>query len=64
MNNISTPTEPLAVGVNDATRLSGLGKSKLWELVASGKLAVKRVGRRTLISYESLKQLVLPDGGA
>jgi excisionase family DNA binding protein len=59
MNNISASTEPLSVGVNDATRLSGLGKSKLWELIASGELAVKRVGRRTLIDFQSLKRLVL-----
>ena len=55
--NIPTPPprEPLAVSVTEASELSDLGISRIWELIADGTLAVKRVGRRTLINYQSLK---------
>ena len=47
----------LAVRVSDATRLTGIGKTKLFELIADGTLETTCVGRR-LILYRSLRRLV------
>ncbi|MBB3875549.1 helix-turn-helix domain-containing protein [Sphingomonas aquatilis] len=49
---------PLAVRVSDATRLTGIGKTKLFELIADGTLETTSIGRRRLILYRSLEQLI------
>ena len=49
--------EPLLVTVPKGCRISGLGRSKLYELLASGTVQSVLVGRRRLIKYSSLKQL-------
>jgi len=55
---VSTPR--LTISMKEFCQLSGMGKSKAYLLIAEGKLAVARVGRRTLISYESAIALVAP----
>ena len=52
--------EQLAYRVPDAIRISGLGRTKLYELAAAGRLRLIRVGSRTLIPAEDLKALVSP----
>jgi excisionase family DNA binding protein len=54
----TTPIEPLSVTVREAQRLTGLGQSKLYELMADGSLTRRKVGSRTLIVFRSLKQLL------
>lgn len=49
---------PLAVRVSDATRLTGIGKTKLFELIADGTLETTSIGRRRLILYRSLERLI------
>lgn len=49
---------PLAVRVSDATHLTGIGKTKLFELIADGTLETTSIGRRRLILYRSLQQLI------
>jgi hypothetical protein len=49
---------PISVTVADARRLSGLGNTKLWQLIANGQLTTVRVGRRRLILYASLLELL------
>lgn len=56
-----TITEPLAYSVDDACRVSSLGKTKLYELINEGQLQVRKVGKRTLISAASLRALI--EGG-
>jgi excisionase family DNA binding protein len=53
--------EPLAVPVNTAKRLSGLGHTTIYELIKQGKLKSTVVGRRRLINYALLKALVAPE---
>ncbi|PZU06105.1 MAG: excisionase [Sphingomonas sp.] len=55
---------PLAVRVADATRLTGIGKTKLFELIANGTLETTSVGRRRLILYRSLQQLIEGPAGS
>jgi excisionase family DNA binding protein len=53
--------KPITVTVAKAKQLSGLGNTKLWELIKEQKLEIVRVGRRTLIKYHSLEALLNPD---
>ena len=50
--------EPLTIRVSAAVRLSGLSRSRIYELIHSGDLETHKVGRTTLIPYQSLKHLV------
>ena len=50
--------EPLAVRIPDAVRMTGIGRSKLYELIASGDLETIKVGRCTLVTIDALKALL------
>ena len=50
--------ETLTVRVSRAVQLSGLSRSRIYELIQSGDLETHKVGRTTLIPYRSLKHLV------
>jgi excisionase family DNA binding protein len=52
------PIEPWAYRVNDASRMVGLGRTKLYELAAEGRLKMIKVAGRTLIPAESLRALL------
>jgi excisionase family DNA binding protein len=47
--------EPLAVTIADACRLIGLGRSKLYEEISTGRIKALKAGKRTLIPVASLK---------
>lgn len=50
-------SEPIAVRIPEAVRLTGLGRSKLYELIAAGDVEVVKIGRCTLIPMASLYSL-------
>jgi excisionase family DNA binding protein len=50
--------EPLAYSVNDACRVSTLGKTRLYQLIAEGRLETRKIGKRTLIPASSLRALI------
>lgn len=50
-------TEPLTVRISTAVQLTGISRSRLYELIQSGELETVKVGRSTLIPYRSLKAL-------
>lgn len=52
-----SPFKPITVTVESALRMSGLGRTKLYELIGSGKIKTVRVGRRRLVVYSSLEEL-------
>lgn len=57
-----TPTEivfiePLTVRISTAVKLTGISRSRIYELIESGDLETVKVGRSTLIPYKSLKML-------
>jgi excisionase family DNA binding protein len=54
-NAISTP---LAVRVREACRLTGIGRSKLYELIAAGEIRTIKVGSITLIPFAGLQQFL------
>jgi excisionase family DNA binding protein len=45
---------PITVRVPDACRLTGIGRSKLYELIAAGEIEIIKVGTITLIPVTSL----------
>lgn len=49
--------EPLTVRISTAVRITGLSRSRIYELIQSGDLDTVKVGRATLIQYRSLKGL-------
>ena len=54
----SNGAEPLAVRIPDAVRMTGIGRSKLYELIASGDLETIKIGRCTLVTVDALKALL------
>lgn len=50
--------EPLAVRIPQAAHMLGIGKSKLYEFIATGEIETIKVGRSTLIPTESLRAFV------
>ena len=51
-------TEPLTVRISVAVKLTGISRSRLYELIGSGQIETVKVGRSTLVLYHSLKKLV------
>ena len=49
--------EPLTVRISTAVRITGLSRSRIYELIQSGDLDTVKIGRATLIQYQSLKSL-------
>ena len=50
--------EPLTITVNDACKVLGLGRTKIYELIAKGRLETLKIDKRTLIKTASLRALV------
>ncbi|MGK2910486.1 MAG: helix-turn-helix domain-containing protein [Sphingobium sp.] len=49
--------ERLTVRIKEACRMTGIGRSKLYELIAEGEIDIVKVGTMTLIRVDSLKAL-------
>jgi excisionase family DNA binding protein len=52
------PTEPISVRISTAVKLTGIGRSTLYELINSGEIETVKVGRSTFIPYRCLKRLM------
>lgn len=50
--------KPYALTIKDTQRALGLGRTTLYELLATGRLCRLKVGRRTLVSVQSIELLV------
>jgi excisionase family DNA binding protein len=50
----------MTVRVAAAVQLTGLSRSRIYELIQSGDLESVKVGRSTLILFKSLKALTSP----
>ena len=50
-----TALQPLAVSPNDAARLIGIGRTKLYTALADGTLRSAKIGKRRLITVEAIK---------
>jgi excisionase family DNA binding protein len=45
---------PLSVRIKEACRMTGIGRSKLYELIAAGDIEVIKVGSMTLVPVDAL----------
>lgn len=50
--------EPITVTIEGAKRATGLGHTSVYKLIKQGKLQTVHVGRRTLVTVESIRALV------
>ena len=50
-----TPQPTGALSINEAADYVRIGRTKLYELIASGQLSAKRLGSRTLIMRSDLE---------
>jgi excisionase family DNA binding protein len=55
---IGAQPEPLTVRIPAAIRMTGIGRSKLYELIQSGDIAIVKIGASTLIPVDSLRKLI------
>jgi excisionase family DNA binding protein len=52
------PPEPICVKINDAARMIGVGRTKLYELIATNQIEVVKLGKSTRVTTVSLRALV------
>ena len=57
-DTLPLPLEPLTVRIPEAMPLTGIGRSKLYELIASGDVETAKIGTCTLITVASLRRLI------
>ncbi|MXO66668.1 helix-turn-helix domain-containing protein [Altericroceibacterium endophyticum] len=50
--------KPLLINVSEFCRLLGLGKTKTYELISEQRIDTIKVGRRTLITMESVEAFI------
>ena len=50
--------EPITVTIDGAKKATGLGTTKIYELINTGRLETVKVGRRTLVKTASIRALV------
>ena len=55
---VNPEIEPLTVRVAIAVQITGLSRSRIYEIIKSGELETVKVGRSTLVKYASLKALL------
>ena len=58
--------EPYAISILDAVRLSGIGRSSIYQAIRRGELPIRKLGRRSLILTADLQRWLskLPTGEA
>lgn len=57
------PVEPICIKVNDAASMIGVGRTKLYELIAAGDVEAIKLGKSTRITTASLHKLVMRQRG-
>lgn len=57
MSYAPTPS-PICVRVNDAAHMIGVGRTKLYELIAAGEIETVKLGKSTRVTTASLHDLV------
>jgi excisionase family DNA binding protein len=50
--------DSICVRVNDAARMIGVGRTKLYELIATGEVETVKLGKATRITTASLHDLI------
>lgn len=50
--------KPVSATIDDTCHITGLGRSKVYELISEGKLKAVAIGRRRLVLYSSIEELI------
>lgn len=58
MSTNANSHDPLAYSIAEACRVSSLGRTRIYELAKEGKIDLVKLGRRSLITAESLRRLL------
>ncbi len=48
------------VSINETAQLMGVGRSTIYRLIETGRLSKRKIGRRTLITRDSINDLLIP----
>jgi excisionase family DNA binding protein len=56
--------DPICIRVNDAARMIGVGRTKLYELISAGEVETVKLGKSTRVTTASLRDLVRRQRGA
>ena len=56
--------KPITVTVPVTREITGLGNTTVWELIRVGKLQTIKIGKRRLVIYKSIEDLLLGPSGA
>lgn len=62
--NTLNKTEPFACDMQEAVRLTGYSRSRLYQAISDGRLKSWRVGRKRMTSPNDLRTLVEADRAA
>ena len=54
MNNFKGELQPEGLTLAEASIISGIGRTKLYEAIAAGKLTARKYGARTIVLREDL----------
>lgn len=57
-NKPAEPMRPITVRIPEACRITGIGRSKIYELIQSGDLTTIKIGTMTLIPVDSIEALL------
>lgn len=57
-SSLAHEPKPLAVPVKRACELIGVGNTTMWGLIATGRVKTTSIGRKRLVIYSSLEELV------
>ena len=52
------PLKPVSATIDDTCHITGLGRTKVYELIGEGKLKAVAIGRRRLVLYSSIEELI------
>jgi len=56
--NTHPESPPEGLSVEDACRVAGLGRTKVYEAISNGRLKARKFGKRTLILRTELQQFL------
>lgn len=56
--SVDAAADRITVRIKEACRITGIGRSKLYELIAEGEIAIVKVGAMTLVPVSELEQFI------
>jgi excisionase family DNA binding protein len=54
----SAGERPISVRIRRAVQLTGLSRTKIYQLIKSGEIEIIKIGSVTLIPFEALERLI------